>query len=341
MSTTVALPTRALANCFGDLALLIPKGNKDLPVGIDLQAGVLTFYYNEGCVYKRSFEVSCSARVRCTVIYYAIADLLYTTEQDYTELEFAETCVYVKNDILTLTLQHGYSSVELPQLPYDGYTEVKSIMWKDGLRTLLNLGLDKLYSKVNPITVASGTATLKYGNTWARSKTTGMNLDRVLDIDHIRLILKFDPDSYQLIGIDSILFKHKNAFLQLPCRLPNDLAETDEFISTTLSSMQKPVDLYLSKYVDSVKGLAKLSNKAICNLVIFENGLQTNIDEAGANMSVMCGERGNVVGTAQMPINAWINFLRALGSEHIQLLVGGDLLCLRNQFLIILTHVRS
>ena len=116
---------------------------------------------------------------------------------------------------------------------------------------------------------------------------------------------------------------------------------TDEFISTTLSSMQKPVDLYLSKYVDSVKGLAKLSNKAICNLIVFENGLQTTIDEAGANMSVMCGERGNVVGTAQMPINAWINFLRALGSEHIQLLVGGDLLCLRNQFLIILTHVRS
>ena len=341
MSTELTMPTQKLAKCFSELALLIPKGSKGLPVGIDLQAGILSIYHNAGTVYLKQLDVNSQDTAHCTVLFYDISDLLISTGIAETKVTFQENGVRVYNDIVDLFLRHGYSTIEYPDLPRDGYVLLPASGWNSNLQTVLNMGLDKLYMKSTPITVASGTSVLKYPNTWVRCRTMGLNLNRVIDIEHIRLLNKFLPNQYQLLGNDSVLFRRDDAYLLLPCRQPNDLADTDNFIQTALSKMSEPIDVYVAHYLNSIRSLSKLSNKSVCNLVLFENGMKTVIEESGAGMSVLCGEAGKVIGTVQIPLNAWLVFLRALGTDRIQVLIGGDILCLRNQFLVILTHVRN
>lgn len=341
MSTVLELSTKELANCFSELALLIPKGSKDLPVGVDLQAGVLSFYYNTGCVYLHTFEVDTTAVEHCTVLFFNISDLLTATGHSTTKLEFSDNSLHIYDDTVDLHLRHGYSSVRYPEFPNAGYNTLPATIWKDSLQTVLNMGLDKVYAKALPITVASGTSVLKYPNTWVHCKTPALNLNRVLDIEHIRLITKFQPNAYQLLTHDSVLFKRGDAFLMLPCKQPNDLKETDDFFTATLEKMSAPITVNVANYTNSIRNLSKICTKAICNLIVYENGIKTVIDEAGASMSAICGETGKVIGTVQLPVNVWLVFLRALGTERIQILVGGDILCLRNQSLIILTHVRN
>lgn len=341
MSTIIEVSTNELSSCFSELALLIPKGSKDLPVGIDLQAGILSFYHNAGTVYLHTIEVEGNEVEHCTVLFYNISELLTATGDNTTCLEFLDTGLHIYNSIADLQLSHGYSTVTYPELPNAGYINLPATGWKDNLQTVLNMGLDKLYMKTEPIIVAENESVLKYANTWVKCRTPALSLNKILDIEHIRLLNKFNPNSYQILSRDSILFKHGNALLLLPCKTPTDLKDTEEFFRVTMSKLSEPVTISVSHYNDSVRCLSKICNKAVCNLVIFESGVKTTVDEAGAAMSVTCGKTGKVIGTAQIPIAAWLVFLRALGTERIQIMIGGDILCLRNQSLIILTHARS
>ena len=341
MSTVLTVSTEELASCFGELALLIPKGSKDLPVGVDLQAGVLSFYHNAGTVYLHKFDVNSSNVEHCTVLFYNIGELLTATGNQETYLEFLDTGLHVYNDISDLQLNHGYSSVAYPEFPDAGYIDLPATGWKDSLQTVLNMGLDRLYMQAKPIVVTEGESILKYPNTWVKCKTLALNLNKILDIEHVRLLTKFRPNAYQIYTHESLLFKRGDAFLMLPCKTPDDLKDTAEFFQSAMSKMSEPVTINVAHYTNSVRSLSKICNKAVCNLIIYESGVKTVIDESGANMSVTCGKSGKVVGTAQIPIAVWLVFLRALGTDRIQIMLGGDILCLRNQSLIILTHVRS
>ena len=341
MSTSVSVSSNELANCFSELALLIPKGSKDLPVGVDLQAGYLSFYYNSGCVYLKRLEVDSTETEHCTMLFYDVSELIIATSKEEVLLTFENDGLHLSNSVADVTFQRGYSTVQYPEFPNSGYRAMLENGWNDNLKAVINMGLDKIYMKSAPITIGADTSVLKYPNTWVRCRTYSLDFKRVIDVDHIRLIVKFNPKEYQLLGTDAIVFRRKESYLMLPCKPANDLQDTDEFFTETLSKLSKPVTVNIAHHVNAVRKLSKICSRPTCNIVVYEEGFKTTIQETGAEMSVSCGKVGRVIGTAQLPVSTWLVFLRALGTENIQLLVGGEILCLRNQSLIILTHVRS
>lgn len=341
MSTSITLRTSKLASCFGELTLLLPKGIKDMPVGISLQAGVLTFFHSYGLTRVGLDDKYHDCVEYCSIIYYDIADLLWTSKTEETTLEFQTNAVFISNANQQLVLRHGYGEVACPEFPTAGYTDIQDNGWRDTLHSMLNMGLEKLYMKAEPIAIADGTSIWKYPNTWIRCLTASFDLCKLLDSDHVRTLVKFKPESYLALSHDSILFKRGDSYMLLPCREIKELEETKKSFNELMRKLSEPVTLNLEHYTESIRSLSKVCSKPICDLTVYEKGLKTAITEGDTSMSVICGVAEKPIGTAQMPVNVWLTFLRALGNGMIQVMIGGDILCLRNQSLIILTHVRG
>lgn len=341
MPATVTINTKELSSCFEEMSYLIPAGASEISIGVLLHEGQLSFFYTGGAVYIRNIPVTSGDFVQMTVRFYPLHNVLNAVYVENTTLILGNDGLRVQNDIVDLFLTKGFQEIEIPILPTSGYTMLPVSGWDISLKSVLGIGLDRLYMKELPIEIGNGLSALKYPNTWIRCRTHGLNLNRLLEAVHIKLLIRLCPTGYQLLGTDSVLFNKGNTFVMLPCRALTDTEETDKNFNEMLSHLSKPITLGISHYLDSVRGLSKLSNASICNIRVFEAGIQTSVTSGGNTMSVSCGSTEGLIGTAQIPVNVWLAFLRAMGTETIQILIGGDILCLRNQTLLVLTHARG
>lgn len=335
MSTVVSVRAYKFRKCLQYLSPIFPKGTTEIPLGINLSKGKLTLTCTTGCVFQAVLDVDSQDTATATVIYYSTIGSFLPGEENI-DIEFLPTGIQLSGDNFEVTLPMGYSTV----LPYDFgkhyFKDIESLIYKDNMTTLLGMNLDKLYSKPRPIAIYQDVAVLKYPNTWVQIRTTGLSFVGSLDPEHVRMLCKFEPTRLSADEGNTLILQNDFATLRLPCR--TDIEENN-FVSL-LKDMDKTLMLSFDGYLEKLRNASKIDSKSMCKLTIYEEGVKTTISVASTSMAVKAGKTdGDVLSVVHLPLQVWLAFIKALGNGVVQILVGGDKLCLRNQSLVILTRV--
>lgn len=336
MSTVLEVKASDIRKCFQELSMLIPKGAKELPVGISLQAGNLHVISTTGCVYIHSIDVDDTLSMEyVTILFHNVAALL-SNEKDNVTLDFSPIGLTITGETFEVDFKKGYSVVEEPTFNDISFKGMQDSGWDNNLNKLIGMNLEKVYSAIRPITFYSDVAVQKYPNTWVQVRTLGIKDSMLLDTDHVRLLTHFNPTMYAKVGKDSMLFCRGNSFLQLPIKE----VTSSNLVLDMMKDLGDPVTITLGHYLEQLRNVAKVSSRAQCKVTITEKGISTTVTEDGASISTHTGDiHAKVLKVFNIPIAVWITFLKALGTDSIQILVGGEKLCLRNHSMIILTRV--
>ena len=334
MSTVVNVPAFKLRKCLQYLTPLFPKGSLEIPIGVNLSKRVLTITCTTSCYFQAEINVDTDETATCTVIYFStIASFL--PNEDNIEIEFTPTGMIWSGDSFDVTLPIGYSTVAPVDFSDVKYKEIATDYYQSEMNNLLGMNLDKLYSKVKPITIYGDVSVLKYPNTWVQIRSMGLPFQASIDPDHVRVLCKFEPKWISADLNDYITMKNDYATLRIPCRTK---VEDNNFLSI-MNNCTECVNVNLDGYLDKLRNASKLDPKADCKVSIYESGVKTTIAVRTASMALSAGNtEGKVLSVVHVPLQVWITFVKAMGGSNIQILLGGDLLCLRNQSMIIITR---
>lgn len=338
MSTELTVNSKALLQALNVISYLIPKGINTVPLGVTLKDNVLRLTCKAGCIYTNDITVENmdNKEYSISVLYHNIVPLVPTSGNMC--LEFTQAGLSMHNDYFETLLPVGYSIVtEVDDKIKCGYFQpVSNQAYKVGISKLLNMNLDKLYERVKPIYVFRDISVLKYPNVHVQVRTTGLPFTGILDIEHAKLIEKFDPSEVCSQNRDMLVLRNENAYLQLP--INSNVGENT--FTKLMDDLANPVTLDLTGYLERMRNASKLAPKASCRITLYESGLKSTISVENVTTSISTGDTTTkVVQVVTLPIQVWLTFLKAVGSGMVQFLSGGQKLCMRTQSIIILAHV--
>lgn len=336
MFTVVSVDAYKLRKCLQYLAPMFPKGTTEITIGLNLSKGKLTLTCTTGCVLQAIFDVDSQDTATATVIYYTTIGSFLPGEKNI-NIEFLPTGVILSGDGFEVTLPMGYSTVTT----YD-FGDVKNVKeittkaYQENLNTLLSMNLDKLYSKVKPVTIYENLAVIKYPNTWVQTRSTGLSFVGSLDPDHVKLLCKFEPKRLSAADANSLWLQNDVATLRLPC---NTNCEENNFASM-LDKLGEPVTVSITGFVEKLRNAAKCDPKGSTKIALYPEGFKASLGAGNVSMSIKVGDcSDSVIAVMHIPTQMLLAFTKAMGSGTVQILYGGDLLCLRNQSMVILTRV--
>ena len=86
--------------------------------------------------------------------------------------------------------------------------------------------------------------------------------------------------------------------------------------------------------------MSKLGDVTYCKLTLFEDGMRTEVSSTAFTLTDYIGKcSGEILGVFKLPLSMWMTMVRAAGSGKVQILYRSDVICLRTQFVIMLTRV--
>lgn len=334
MSELLEVDASVLRKVFINLSSLLPKGTNTMPVGVHIKSGTVTIVALQGCVYQAEVPTTDLDAIHdVTIMYHDISPLLVGCNR--IEFEVTPSSLIVNGEDFSVEFPFGYSSVAVQNFSNVSFKELNNYAYLDSFKKLISMNLDKLYNVASPIIILGDVALQKYGNTWVQVRTTGLSVNATVDLDHIRLLLKFVPTGVCISTPNTLLFKNKYSVLQLPCKRNID----SSLITDLMKDMTEPVTVNVKSYLERVKNIAKLESKQHCNIIVCEKGLKTTVTNAQSTVSVSTGDASSKVQkVVQLPMQLWLSCLRGLDADVIQILTGGDKICLRTQSVIIVTH---
>lgn len=332
--STVVVNQGELKVVLESITPLFPQGSREIPVGFHFNGDHLTIVCLQSVVYQAEIELQENLTTYCTIMYNNIAPLLEKT--GFVELEVTPVSLIIRGGDFEIEFPFGYSDVEEQDIPADGYKPMSAAMYFNGFRSILNIGLEKLY-KLDPSIILDGDiAVQKFPNVWLQVRTPGLPICTTIDRTHLKLIQNFSPQAVcdEVPGV--LTFMNKNSVLQIPCKASN----TSTNVMDVLGDMHDEVTLHLGNYFDRLNVATKVSGNSPCRIAIHEDGIVTTVVSGGVQVSLSCGANdGKLLNTIQLPLQLWMAFLKGIETNTFQILVGGDKICLRTQSLIIVTRV--
>lgn len=332
---TVTVESRDLLNALNTVSLLVPKGQKTMPIGFYIDKGHIKIVCTQGVVYQSNILTddydNCFGY---TVMYYDIAPLLHVAGT--VDIEFSpDHSIHLYGDGFDTSFAPAYSTIQLQNFEDENFVHIPGGSYSDGFQKILNIGLEKLYGIASPIVVSKDISLQKFPNTIVQVRTMGFPVNAILDSDHVKLITKFGP-TYVCAYSDSLVFKNQTSVLQIPCKRNTDETKMGELIS----KLGAPVTINMHSYLDKLRSISKLDSKATCKIAVYEKGLKSTLTAEQSSVSISTGDtESKVLKVFHLPMQVWLTFLKVLGTETIQVLVGEELLCLRTASVIILTRV--
>lgn len=331
--SSISVGARALKNCLAQIAPLVPKGTLYIPLGLHVHNNVLVITCLQGCVFQSHIPVSSNNVESISVLYKDITTLLPGSGE--ITLEFATNFLELTASGVSVLLYSSYGVVPEQEFEEYRYSDITNTDYLRNFRAMLGMNLDSIYKAVKPVNIYGRVSLLKYPNTIVQVRTTGIPFECTMDIEHVKMLLRFAPTKVCKDGY-VLTFINDSAVLQLPCK---DNVSGNTF-TDMLDDMGEPVTLNVEGYLEKVRNLSKALPKGRCELKVYENGLGTKVTSDNTSASIFTGEdTGEVLKVMHLPMQVWLAFLKALGNETIQVLVGGEKLCLRNNTMVILTRV--
>lgn len=335
MSELLKVDTSSLKNTLANLSNLFPKGSQSMPIGIHIRKGVMTIVCIQGCIYQADVMVDDTDFVAdVTILYHDITPLMHKCVNVF--FDITSTSLIMIGDNFEAEFVFGYSSVEVQKFNNILFKKIPNTQHLlMGLNSIIRMNLSKQYGKISPIHILGDVSLQKYGNTWVQVRTTGVPIDATIDYEHVKLLMKFMPLEVFTDFNNTLIFKNNYAILQIPCKKNFDKT----LITDLMTDMSNCVTVDIENYIERVKNIAKLDSKQRCRIVIHDNGLSTSVNYENTNVRVSTGNISTeVLSVVELPIQLWLSFLNGLDSTRIQILTGGDKICLRTQYVIIVTH---
>lgn len=171
---------------------------------------------------------------------------------------------------------------------------------------------------------------------YVQTRTMSIPFTATFDLSHIRIITSLCPEEVSTDFSDSALFKRGSMFVQLPCKY---IVEDNDFLHL-LEGMESVSLVDITDHQSRLRNSVKFKGHITCNVSLYPSGLRTTIITENASVSVLTGETTQEpIITFTFPYQVWIAILTALGQGQVQILTGGQKICLRTQSLAILTSV--
>lgn len=334
MSATVKLSSAKLHECFQCLSLVAAKGSQLTPVSLSLKKDILTMTCLQGCVIQYSLNVESTGNEEFVFMFYDVTPIIPLTGDAEIEIDNYE--VQVKGDSFKCAFPRGYGEPETYDFSQCSYTAIEHKDFSTGLKTILGMNLDKFYGQAVPVNIYGDIAVIKHACCYVQARAWGLPFTAQLDPDHVKMLIKFQPLEVSTSIADTIVFRRKNSIMQLPCRYEIPKNNFTEF----LKGMESKCRVTLGGLHDRVREAAKVSNKSKCEILGTRAGLQVTITIENASSSLSVGDmNGDIQFVCMFHIQVFLAILKALGSGEIEILTGGDLVCLRTQTLIVLIRV--
>lgn len=335
MSAVLTVKASDLNKAISAINPLFPKGSAAIPIGLYVRKGHLKIVCLQGVVYQADIPVDDDfADYSATIMYYNITPLLPSSGELY--LEFTPVSVILTGDGVEAEFSFGYSIVAEQNFSGLVFTSVSSSTYLDSFSHLLNLGLDKLYGLISPVVVMGDVSLQKFPNTWVQVRSNGLPFNATLDIEHVRLITKFMPTQVCTSIPNTLVFKNATSVLQVPCKNNVD----NKKITELMSDMGDPIQINIKYYLERIRSMIKVDSKTHCKISIYNTGIKTTVAHENTSISISAGKTdGEVIKVCHLPIQVWSSLLKGLSAETIQILIGGDKLCLRTTTMIIVTRV--
>lgn len=334
MSAGVIASGYELRKVFNDISPLFPTGTHVIPVLFRVHGSYLDIACTTGCVYRSSIPVNNPENVswELTALYKSLVDFV---KDGQIELKAETFGLLVKGSGFEIQLGLAYSTITWPDIPDVDFVEVNSTGYISGLRTLLNLGLDKIYAAEKPIHLYGSVAVIKYPNMQAQARTIGLDLVAVMVPEHVRMLIRFQPDHYYTNGVDSVILRRKDTFVILPM----DVKREENLFIEFLNGMSEPITLSLDGLIDKLRNMSKLNPRGRCKLVLKESGLDITLSSENTYITTKLGDDQSKVLTAlYLPMSVLLAMVKVTDGGKAQFLYKGDLLCLRTQSLIIVVR---
>lgn len=335
MSSGVSVGTFVLRKALGDISPLFPSGTHTVPVLFQLRGNALLMACTTGCLYINTLSVSNTDNEswEATVVYKNLLDFL--PKDGSVTITHAPFGLNFRGEGCSIDLPVGYSIITPPEIPNGDYADVTSNGYVSGLRYLIGMNLGTLYAADKPINLYGDIAVLKYPNIQIQVRTPGLGLFATLAVEHVRLLMRFEPEEWYTNNVDMLVLKRKQAYLELPME---PISEENKFVEL-LAGMSDPITLDFEHYLDKLRSMQKTSARGRCKLVLRESGLTTSVSHENITISTTMGdEESKVVSTLYMPMDLWLAMVRAAGSGKAQVLFREDVLCLRTQAIIIVVR---
>lgn len=331
--SSVSVSAKALYDCFSTLALVSPKGES--PVSMVLTHTSLVFKSVSGCSFQGMVPVASEDEDSRTILWYNVCPLI-PKDGDLT-FDIEASLVSVRGDGVSFSFSTGYSEAVDLDLSRNQFIRLESNSYETGLQCIQAMSFDKLYGRTPPINVYGDVAVVEYPSLYLRVRTTGLPFNAAIDNEHAKVLLRFKPKEIAVNTTDSsIVLKRNGIMLELPCKLEPD---ESEFLSY-LKGMRVVCRLEVEDFALQLSCLAKVSRKTECHLTLTESGLQVDANSGFSSVAVSVGDVTNtVLLSCRFPTEVLLAIFNTLGKGLVEILIGGDLLCLRTQTVAILTRV--
>lgn len=334
MSTVLGVKSSDLNKMCTILKNLVPSGSVEIPLGISVENGTLKLICTQGVVYVGTCETEFSGNVSTNILYYDITPLLNSTGD--VSITFNNNDVTFDGDGFSAKFALSYSVVTEPDIPEIHLHDVDPNQYLTGIKNILGAGFNKLYGMQSPIIFLGNIALQKFPNTWLQTRVSSLDLQAILDFDHVKLLSIFCPTKISLTDEGSLVLVNSKGILMLPYKPVVDASN----ITMLLKDMKPAAQVNIAHYLDRLKNMSKLNSKANCMISVNAQGLRSAIKNANSTLTAYAGNiGGEILKVFYLPIQLWLCILKGLQSEYIEVLLGGDKVCLRTQSVIIVTHV--
>lgn len=333
--SSIHVDTTELANALVPLSKLFPKGSKTVPLGLHVENGKFTITCQQGLVYQTILNIDNHSAVHhVTVLYFDIVPML-DMDND-TEFQFEATSVIVSNVSFSIVLQNGYSVVDCVKYQPAETKSITNDKFIQGINMLSRMRLNILYSTDEPIHIIDDVMIQKFPNTWVQVRADGMKTRAIVDMSHIMSVPTFKPTAVSEVENNIITFLRGDSMLRIACKP----LQSDEKITSLMEGMNVCVRLKLRRYLDKINALLKLESKTNCQIALYPEGMRTTVTYSGASFSAVVGNTdGGLIKVFSYPASVWQAFIKLLGVDHIEILFGGDKVCLRSALAVIVTRV--
>ncbi len=334
MSTVVSLSARDLKSCFSAISLVAMKGSQLTPVSLILKNNKLQFICLQGCVAQCSILVASDEIANLVFMYYDVTPIIPPSGD--VDVTLSSNGVSIEGEGFSCTFPKGYSDVTEFDFSNCKFTPIESDAYMDAMKNMMGMSLDKLYGTSVPVDAYQTVSVMKYPCCYVQTRTHGFPVTAQIDPEHMKMLIRFAPKEVSESIKDTLVFRKGTAMLQVPCR--TDIPEND-FLQY-LSGLSAICRIDATGLYDKVKNASRLSNKSRCRIFVYKAGFKVVMTIGEATSSVSVGESADDLPfTAVFPIQVLLAFLRAIGNQTMEILAGGELLCLRTQSLIILVRV--
>lgn len=334
MSARIELKAKDLKQCFSSISLIAAKGSQLTPVSLKLADNKLTFTCLQGCIVQTSVEVSSNEEINMVFMFYDVTPILPSIDSVYLEIEAEQ--LSVSGPTFSCAFPTGYGDPVHFDFSNCTYTKFGDTSYLDGLKTVMGMGLDKLYGKDAPLSVYGDVTVLKHACCYVQTRTIGLPFTAQVEAEHAKIITRLLPWEVSTSQQDTLIFRKQNTILQIPCRYGIPSNNFTEF----LKGMEPKCKITLGSSFLRLRDMSKVSTKTKCNLIGYKEGLSITLSVENANSSIIIGKsEGDIQFVFDFPIQVILTFIKALGSGVVEILTGGDLICFRTQSLIILVRV--